>query len=156
MPVPLSDVITPPGVLISVHVPPEGKPLNVTLPVVNAHVGWVMVSTAGADGVSGCTLITTFVEADEVHPDELVTSKLYVPDASPETLVLVPVPDIAPGLIVQVPPDGKPLNITLPVDEEQVGWVIVPASSADGVTGCALIITLADDNEIHPAAVVTI
>ena len=31
-------------------------------------------------------------------------------------VVVVPVPAIDPGLIVQVPVEGKPFNITLPVD----------------------------------------
>ena len=31
-------------------------------------------------------------------------------------VVLVPVPAIAPGLMVQVPVAGKPFNTTLPVD----------------------------------------
>ena len=46
-------------------------------------------------------------------------------------VVLVPVPVIDPGLIVQVP-DGKPLNTTLPVDTVQVGCVIVPTVGAVG------------------------
>ena len=33
--------------------PPAGKPLNVTLPVATAHVGWVMMPTIGAAGVAG-------------------------------------------------------------------------------------------------------
>jgi len=37
IPVPVE--IDPPGVRVSVHVPPEGKPLNTTLPVATAHVG---------------------------------------------------------------------------------------------------------------------
>ena len=47
-------------------------------------------------------------------------------------VVFVPVPAIAPGLIVQFPA-GKPFNTTLPVANEQVGWVIVPTVGADGV-----------------------
>jgi hypothetical protein len=115
-----------------------------------------MVPTTGARGVAGCALITTFTDAAEVHPSELVTVKLYVLIASPETLVLIPVPDIAPGFIVQIPLDGKPLNTTLPVDTAQVGWVIVPTVGAEGVTGCVLIRTLEDAEETHPAALVTV
>jgi len=32
---------------------PEGSPLNATLPVAKAHVGWVMVPTIGAAGTVG-------------------------------------------------------------------------------------------------------
>jgi len=62
---------------------------------------------------------------------------------------------MAPGLIVQVP-DGKPLNTTLPVAVEQVGWVMVPTIGPDGVTGCAVMTTLPDAAEVHPAALVTV
>ena len=56
-----------------VHVPDEGKPLNAMLPVDNAQVGWIIVSTTGAEGVGGCELIATLAEEREVHPAELVT-----------------------------------------------------------------------------------
>jgi len=64
----------------------------------------------------------------------LVTVKLYVPDAKPDTVVLLPVPVIAPGFNVQFP-DGNPLNTTEPVEVEQVGCVIVPTVGAVGVEG---------------------
>ena len=66
-------VIVPPGVLVSVHVPVAGKPLNATLPVGTEHVGCVIVPTAGAVGVIGWVLITIFPVEGEVHPDSLVT-----------------------------------------------------------------------------------
>ena len=40
----------PPGYLVTVHVPEEGKPFNMTLPVATAQVGCVMVPIVGADG----------------------------------------------------------------------------------------------------------
>ena len=41
--------------------------------------------------------------------------------------MLVPVPAIAPGLIVHVPVAGRPFNTTLPVGAaHEAGWVIVP------------------------------
>jgi len=64
-------------------------------------------------------------------------------------------PAIAPGLIVQLP-EGKPLRTTLPVASAQVGWVIVPTVGDEGVTGWVLMRMLADDNEIHPDALVTV
>ncbi len=51
-----------------------------------------MVPTTGADGVAGCAGITTFADSTETQVAELVTVKLYVPVASPEIIVLVPVP----------------------------------------------------------------
>jgi hypothetical protein len=101
-------------------------------------------------------MMITLDDGDEIHPTELVTVKLYVPVASPETIVPAPVPDIAPGLIVQVPIDGNPLNTTLPVDTEHVGCVIVPGAGAAGVAGCAGITTFAEKPDKHPAALVTV
>ena len=73
------------------------------------------------------------------------------------TVVLVPVPVIAPGLIVQVPLAGKPLNTTLPVAAaHDEGCVTVPITGAVAATGAALIVTSADGFEIHPAAEVTL
>ena len=37
--VPVPVVVIPPGALVKVHVPEEGKPLNSTLPVASLHVG---------------------------------------------------------------------------------------------------------------------
>lgn len=51
-------------------------------------------------------------------------------------IVLVPEPEvfISPGLLisVQVPDGGKLLRKTLPLDSEQVGFVIVPTNGAEG------------------------
>ena len=79
-----------------------------------------------------------------------------MPAVNPETVVPVPVPVIAPGLIVQLPDDGKPLNATDPVATEQVGCVIVPTVGAAGKEGAALITTLTERPDIHPAALVTV
>ena len=51
--VPVPVVVVPPGDLVNVQVPDEGKPLNTTLPVADAQLGCVMDPTAGADGVTG-------------------------------------------------------------------------------------------------------
>ena len=50
-------------------------------------------------------------------------------------VVLVPVPVIDPGLMVQVPDAGKPFSTTLPVATRQVGWVIGPTDGSVGVGG---------------------
>jgi hypothetical protein len=134
---------------------PTGKPSNITLPVAIEQVGCVTIPTVGADGVTGCELIVTFADAIEVQPTELVTVKEYEPGVKPEMVLLIPVPTIAPGLIVQFPV-GKPVNIILPVATAQVGWVIVLIAGAVGVTGCTLITALADGNEIHPEPFVTV
>ena len=36
--VPVPEVVAPPGVLVTVHVPVSGKPLNTTLPVATVQV----------------------------------------------------------------------------------------------------------------------
>ena len=71
--VPVPVVVVPPGVTVSVHVPVAGNPLNTADPVVTVQVGCVVVPTAGAAGVAGCVLITTFADATEVHPAALAT-----------------------------------------------------------------------------------
>ena len=132
--VPVPVAVVPPGVLVTVHVPDDGKPFKTTLPVATAHVGWIIVPTVGADGVDGLAWITTLAEAVEVPPCALVTVKVYVPAASPEMVVFVPVPVVVtpPGVLVnvQVPDEGKPLKTTLPVATAHVGWVIVPTMGA--------------------------
>ena len=79
----------------------------------------------------------TLSDDTDVHPDELVTVKVYVPVGSVEIVVLVPVPVVvtASGLRinVHVPVDGNPLNTTLPVATEHVGWIIVPTVGAAGM-----------------------
>ena len=54
-----------------------------------------------------------------------------------------------------MPDGGKPFSTTLPVATLHVGWVIVPAIGAVGVTGWALITKLADAAETHPDALIT-
>jgi len=78
-----------------------------------------------------------------------------VPVASPEMVVLVVLPAIAPGLSVQLP-EGNPVNTTLPVASEQVGCVIVPTTGADGIAGWGTIPMLTDAGEVHPDAFVTV
>ena len=72
-------------------------------------------------------------------------------------ITLVPVPAIAPGLIIHVPVAGRPLNSTLPVvDVHDEGWVTVPIIGAVGATGAGFITTEADSSDIHPASLVTL
>ncbi len=83
-----------------------------------------------------------------------------MPAGSPEIVVLVPVPEVVvpPGVLVRVhvPVSGNPFNTTLPVATVQVVWVIVPTAGAIGVDGLMLIVTPADDGEIHPEELVTV
>ena len=67
-------------------------------------------------------------------------------------VVLVPVPLIAPGLMVHVPV-GRPLKITLPVAVEQVGWLMVPVVGAEGAPVAGLTVNEADA-ETHVGSVV--
>ena len=69
----------------------------------------------------------------------------------------MPVPVIDPGLIVQVPVAGNPLNTTLPVEAAHVeGCVTVTTTGAVGATGGAFITTTADGFDIQPAELVTL
>ena len=140
--------------------PVEGKPVNSVLPVDIVHVGGVIAPTEGAVGVAGWVSMKTLLDDTDVYPDELVTVKVNVPAVIPEIVVLVPVPVVvvAPGLrvIVHMPVEGNPLNNTLPVDNAQVGCVIVSTTGAVGVAGCVLITILADDTDVHPAALLTV
>jgi hypothetical protein len=100
-------------------------------------------------------LITTIDEASEEHPDAKVTVKLYVPLARFEIIVEVPVPVTDPGLIVQTPVEGRPLNTTLPVAEaHDDGWVISPTLGVAGVPGGEMITTSVEGIDIHPASLV--
>jgi hypothetical protein len=157
---PVPVVVIPPGLLVNVHVPEEGKPLNATPPVATLQVGWVMVPITGAVGVAGCKSITTFDDDGEMQVAAFVTVKVYVPVVSPVIVVLVPVPVVVlpPGdlVSVHVPDDGKPLNATLPLARMHVGCVITPTTGAVGDTGWALITTLDDDTETQVEAFVTV
>ncbi len=70
-------------------------------------------------------------------------------------VVEVPVPVMAPGLIVHVPVAGKPFKTTLPVALVHVGCVMVPKVGAEGVVGCAFTTTLKGP-ELHPLVLVTV
>ena len=71
-------------------------------------------------------------------------------------VVVEPVPVIAPGLMVHVPVAGRRINSTLPVGSvHEAGWVTVPIIGAGGATGAALMTTVADASDIHPASLVT-
>ena len=118
-----------PGLIVQF---PAGKPLNSTPPLATAQVGCVIMPTTGADGDPGCALITTLAEAKEIHPAALVTVKAYVPATSPDRVVLDPVPEIAPGLMIQFP-GGKLVRTTLPVGTAQEGWVMAPIIGANGL-----------------------
>ena len=141
-----------PGLIV--QVPIAGKPFNITLPVGAAHdEGCVIVPAIGAVGAGGAEFITTSADAFDIHPAAAVTLKLYVPGIRFEIVALIPIPVIAPGLIVQVPLEGRPVNTTLPVvAEHEEGCAIVPTIGAVGATGAGLIIMSADACDIHPGS----
>lgn len=95
-----------------------------------------------------------------MHPEALVTVKVYVPGFIPVMVLAVPDPetDKLPGerVTVHEPVAGSPLSATLPVEVPQVGCVIVPMMGAEGVSGWAFITTADDDAEVQPAALVTV
>jgi hypothetical protein len=71
VPVPAID----PGLIT--HVPVDGSPDNITLPVVAIQdEGWAIVPTIGAVGATGAGLITTLADTTDIQPASLVTLKL--------------------------------------------------------------------------------
>jgi hypothetical protein len=112
----------------------------------------VTVPITGAVGATGAALITTLAEANDIHPASLVTVKVWLPGARFAIVVVVPVPVVPPGLIVQTPVAGRPLNATLPVAAvHEAGCVIVPIIGAS-TPGASFITTSAEGREIHPAS----
>ena len=59
-----------PGLMVQF---PEGNPVKTTLPIATEHVGWVIVPTVGAAGVSGKESINTAGEGSVVYPVLSVT-----------------------------------------------------------------------------------
>ena len=53
-------------------------------------------------------------------------------------------------------PAGNPDKTTLPVANEQVGWVMVPTEGGAGVAGWAFIVTLDVAADVHPRLLVTV
>ena len=74
VPVPL--IVVDPTDSVNVQIPVAGNPLKAILPVAVEHVGWVIASTTGADGVDGWLLIIALTEANDIQPTELVTVKV--------------------------------------------------------------------------------
>ena len=78
---------------------------------------------------------------------------------NPVTVVVVPNPVVVtePGLRVRVhsPEAGNPVSSILPVVTLQVGWVTVPITGAEGVTGCGFIVTEVLVEEVQPSAFLT-
>jgi hypothetical protein len=71
VPVPAID----PGLIT--QVPAAGRPLNITLPIVDIHdEGCVTVPTIGAVGAAGAIFITTLADSTDMHPASLVMLKL--------------------------------------------------------------------------------
>jgi hypothetical protein len=141
-----------PGLMV--HVPVAGRPFNITVPVGVPHEeGCVIVPATGAVGAGGGGFIEISADGSDIHPAAAVTLKLYVPGIRFEIVAVVPVPVIAPGLIVQVPVAGRPFNTTLPVVERhEEGCVTVAAIGAVGATGAGFIIISADACDIHPGS----
>ena len=71
--VPVPEVNTPPGYLINVQMPEDGKLFSTTLPVDREHVGEVMFNTVGATGVTVWAEIKTFADGGDKQPASLVT-----------------------------------------------------------------------------------
>lgn len=70
VPGPVPVMVSPPGILVKVHVPGVGKPVKITLPMVRVQVGCVIVPTIGAAGLQDTPLpekATLLVAAPELE-----------------------------------------------------------------------------------------
>lgn len=104
-------------------------------------------------------MIVAVPDTADIHPEALVTVKVYVPGRRPAIVVLVPVPAVVmlPGLRVSVQePVGREFKTTLPVATAHVGCVIVPITGATGVAGWTLIVAPDDGSDVHPVELVTV
>jgi hypothetical protein len=83
--VPVPFVITASGLRVNVHVPVEGNPFSITLPVATVHVGWMNVPAVGAAGMALTVKIYVAVAAVQGAPAGLlvVTVIVTVLPASP-------------------------------------------------------------------------
>lgn len=148
--------VIPPGLIV--QVPVAGRPVSTTLPVGFVHeAGCVTVPTTGGSGPEGAAIMTTRVDVKDIHPAALVTEKSYVPGSRSVIVAVVPVPAIAPGLMVQTPVAGRPVSTTVPVEAaHDEGWVIEPTIGAAGAEGGGFMTISADACEIQPGAPVTL
>jgi hypothetical protein len=112
------------------------------------------VENSGVPGKGGLAFTTALADAEDIHPEELVTINVYVPGSRPVTVKVVPDPAVvtAPGFLVstQEPVDGNPLNGTLPVKTAHVGCTIVPITGGVGVNGWAFMTALEDAGDAQP------
>jgi hypothetical protein len=69
VPVPVKFIF--PGDRVSFHVPVDGNPLKVTLPVDAAHVGWEMASTTGVEGRAFTVRVNVVDAASQGAPSGL-------------------------------------------------------------------------------------
>lgn len=127
--VPLPVIVIAPGLRVSVQVPDAGKPLSITDPG-TMQVGWVIVPTTGAGGVTGGAFTVTLVPG-EIHPDALLDVKLYVPGVTPVNTPVVFVYVVVP-LILKDNPVVAEVTLIVPVAVIQVGCVTA-VSGAVGI-----------------------
>ena len=65
--------MAPSGCLVRVQDPEAGRPDRKTLPVETLQVGWVIVPTTGAPGISWPITMVTAADGPEVQPLSVVT-----------------------------------------------------------------------------------
>ncbi len=92
--------------------------------------------------------LLTLVKFNVVFDVTAVTVTFIVPPAP-----IVAVPEAAPVYVTMFP--AVPVIVKIAFAPEQIGLLDVRVAAA-GVAGCALITTLADATEVHPAEFVTV
>jgi hypothetical protein len=101
-PVPTFSIV--PGYLITVHVPEEGKPIRMTLPVARVHVGDIILLITGAVGVDGLSITVKLADGGETQLAAFVTVKVYEPLGTFGT------ENVAPDKPLSVDPTGSRVN----------------------------------------------
>lgn len=89
----------------------------------------------------------------DTHPAADVTVNVYVPAASPLTVVpeADPLEVMLPGFRVRVhEPVGKPVSTTLPVGTVHVGWAITPTAGAAGMAFTVSVYVAVADEQGEP------
>src|SRR5690606_10534020 len=103
--------------------------------------------------------MVTPADGPEGQPASFVTVNVNVPTGRPVITVMLPEPWVTtpPGFRVMLHcPAGSPESCTLPVGELHDGWVMVPRTGGEGISGGSLITTSDDGGEVQPCELVTV
>jgi hypothetical protein len=144
--VPVPVEIIPPGFLVKVHVPVDGKPLNATLPVETVQVGCVTVPVTGGSGIEGGD--STFAETgSETHALSVIdrTSIVCRPAGTP--VKVTPACQVPPSRLYSKLPVGA-VMFMVPAGSAQVGCVISNVAIAGSGGGSSIVAEADGDMQV--------